>query len=178
MKRNKKSMMLLILLLLVLSISVGYAALNTTLNITGNTIIKSTSWNVRFKAGSANVASGSVSADAPVITDKKVTFNPTLSKPGEYYEFTVVVENVGGLDAKVSANPQITGLTDAQKKYTDVVVTYSDDNVISVGDSLENTTGTATYKVVVKYKDDIDASELPTEEQNMNIEFNVNYVQA
>ncbi len=53
MKKKKNSSFVVIALLLIVTISIGYAALSTTLNINGTSTIKTQTWDVHF----ANVKS-------------------------------------------------------------------------------------------------------------------------
>ena len=48
-KDNKKRYVLVMMLFLLVGISIGYAALATTLNINGNTTIEKASWDIHFE---------------------------------------------------------------------------------------------------------------------------------
>ena len=48
MKKKKNSSFVVIALLLIVTISIGYAALSTTLNINGTSTIKTQTWDVHF----------------------------------------------------------------------------------------------------------------------------------
>ena len=198
-QKNKKIMVVAIALLLL--ISIGYAAISTTLTINGTANIAATKWNVHFE--NLNVTSGSVTGDnvttaptAPAagsenISTVALSYNVTLNKPGDYYEFTVDVVNSGTIDAKIDTDGIIktikigeNDLTAAQAKLVDYTVTYSDNSEIAVGDTLGKN-GTAnngnkrTIKVRVAYKTDISNAELNAVNADMalTVNFGLNYVQ-
>ena len=180
MKKRKKSISVLVLLLLLLGVTVGYAALSSTLNITGTSTINSASWNVRFKAGSIATTTGSVTpTTAPTIAadNLNISYAITLNQPGDFFEFTVDVENAGGIDAKLGAVPTISGVSGTQANYVNYTVTYSDNTAPAVNDSLAHG-ATKKYKVRVEFKRDIDASQLPTAPETLNLTCSMNYVQA
>ena len=91
--KKKRNMYLIIVFVTALLIGVGYAILNSSLNITGSTKIKDNIWDVHFE--NVNVTSGSVSAPTPSISNgTNVTYTVTLNQPGDFYEFTVDVKIV------------------------------------------------------------------------------------
>ena len=174
---KKKQMYITIVFIVALVIGVGYALLNSTLNITGNTKIKENSWDVHFenfapKSGSVTATSAGINTGGTA-----VNYTVTLSKPGDFYEFEVDVVNKGSIDAMINTISN-TGLTNAQKKYMTYSVAYSDGTEIAEKQKLEATTGKETIKVKVEYKKDITASDLPSTEQTISLTFSVNYVQA
>ena len=104
MKANKQIRFLLIGILLV-TITVGYAFLNTTLSITGTTKIDSNTWDVRFSKIESEVVTGHASITTPAAIktttspNDTVEFNVHLSKPGDTYKLTVNRKNAGTIDA-------------------------------------------------------------------------------
>ena len=127
-KRNTKQL----LLILILTIALGYALLSTTLRINGTANINSNTWDVRWDNTSVHVATGSVTANTPTVTenDTKVSFAANLKQPGDFYEFTVDAINAGTVDAMIDdikttikdSNEQVTTLPN----YISFEVTYSD----------------------------------------------------
>lgn len=161
-------------ILLIVFISIGYALVSSNLNILGNAKINSVKWNVHFE--NVQVKTGSVSATIPSITDDtKVSYNVILNEPGNFYEFTVDVVNQGGIDAVID-KLNIDGLTDTQKKYLDYSVTYNDLSTIKVDDQLLSGK-TKVVLVKIKYRDDINASDLPSDGVEINLDVELNYVQ-
>jgi len=179
MKGNKRTNYIVVaILLLVVGISIGYAALTATLTITGNTTINKNTWDVHFET--LNVTEGSVTATTPAaISGSKLDINYaiTLAKPGDFYEFTVNVTNGGTLPAKLSATPQILGLSNDQKVYTTYTVTYSDGTAVQANDTIA-AGQSRTIKVRVQYRTDITDSQLPVAEQNPELTFSMNFIQG
>lgn len=177
-KNKKRNGMLVLLLLLVCFIAVGYAALSTSLKIDGTSNIGGASWDVHFE--NLQVTDGSVGAttDAAIQGDEtSISYAVDLNTPGDFYEFTVDVVNKGGIDAKVSKIPDISGVSASQDVYINYTVTYEDGTNISADDLLSKNTGVKTLKVRVEFDKNIDASQLPSTGQTLNLKFAVDYVQ-
>ena len=176
-KNNKKRSLLLILLLLVVGISIGYAALATTLNINGNTTIEKALWDIHFENLVKTTGSETATVDAAIDSTKTlIEYTVTLPKPGDFYEFTVDMVNAGTIDAMISEVLK-EGLTTDQEKYIEYSATYSDGVKLEEKDYLKSGE-TQNIKVRVKYRDDINADELPTENQSLSLKFMVTYIQA
>ncbi len=171
----KKKKFIFILLLIVI-ISVGFSAISATLSITGNSTIARNTWDVHFE--NVQVTSGSVTASTPVISnnDTQVTYNVTLNMPGDFYEFTVDAVNEGTIDAMIQTFSN-TGLTTEQEKYLSYSIKYDNDLDVANKHLLAHG-GTATYKVRVEYKTDLDPGDLPTSDQTITLTFSVTYEQA
>ena len=175
--KNKNKKIIVYVCLLILCISVGYAALSTTLNITGVSNIKSAKWDVHFD--NLKVNNDSVTATSPAVIDATktaVNYSVSLLKPGDSYSFTVDVVNAGTIDAMVSVVSN-TGLSDEQKKYVSYSVTYSNGLEVNTKDSL-NAGDKRKLKVEVRYRTDLSASDLPNEDKPLDLTFKVTYVQA
>ena len=177
MRKNNKKCMLVILLLLVVGISIGYAALTTTLNINGATKIEKASWDIHFE--NLVKSDGSVTATTEASIDSTKTlieYTVTLAEPGDFYEFTVDMVNKGTIDAMISEVLK-EGLSSDQEKYIEYTATYTDGVELEEKDYLK--VGTKeNIKVRVKYREDIDSNDLPTEESAISLSFKVTYVQA
>lgn len=176
-KKSGKKVVLSLLALLLLTITVGYAALSTTLNINGTSKINNATWDVHFK--NLEVTEGSVSATKAATIDSGKTaidYNVELIKPGDFYEFTVDVTNTGTIDAKLGEAPILSGVSAEQDVYTNYTVTYSDNTAINKDDKLA-AGATKKLKVRVEFDRNITNSQLPTEAQPLNLTFAMNYVQ-
>lgn len=101
---KRKSYILPIFALVVVILSVGYAAITATLNITGTSTITKNTWNIHFQ--DLSVTSGSVTAATPaaITTNNhaEITYTVTLPKPGDFYEFTVNIVNAGTIAANTT----------------------------------------------------------------------------
>ncbi len=176
-KKNSKKFVLALLVLLLLTVSVGYSALSTTLNINGTSKINNATWDVHFE--NIKVTSGSVSATKAATIDTATTtvnYNVDLTKPGDFYEFTVDVKNAGSINAKLSALPTLSGVSTKQDVYTNYTVTYKDGTAIKADDKLASGE-TKTLKVKVEFDKNVANNQLPTEAQTLNLTFAMNYVQ-
>lgn len=160
------------------SVTVGYAALSTTLSITGKGTLSKNSWDIHFENLVIVDNGASAVTTAPTIdsTKTKVSFNITLSKPGDSYEFTVDAVNKGTIDAMLSGF-SATSLTTDQQKYLTYTVTYGDGATISTKDYLKKGTS-ETIRVRVRFRDDLSATDLPSSAETLNLTATLVYVQA
>ena len=178
MKERKKRMGVLILLLLIGFITIGYAVLNSDLTITGTSHITNATWDVHFET--ISVTTGSVTATtAPTIASGglSITYEVTLTKPGDFYEFSVNVKNDGSVAAKLSAAPTISGPTTAQDVYTNYTFLNSDGTAVTAGQTIA-AGASKTYKVRVEFDRNISSDQLPTTAQNMTLTATMNWEQA
>ncbi len=184
MKRNRRGWYYLLFAVSILGITLGYAYLNTELQINGTTNVSSASWNVYWnnvQLGTNNVTT--VTTPATISTGKtEVSFNVDFKEPGDTYEFTVDAVNDGTIDAMISTFSKgvyaANGTTEKTlPDYLEYTVTYSDGVAIANKQLLESGK-TETYKVRVHYKEDITATQLPSTDDNYMFKFSVTYAQG
>ena len=169
-----------IILILFASIGVGYAALTSTISINGTTQITSAKWDVHF-ANVIETAGGVTATKAAAITagqTTEVTYEVTLPTPGTFYEFTVDVVNAGSLDAKLSADATVEGVSAAQAVYTKYSVVWSDTGVAPKTGDVITAGQKKTAKVRVEYNKDVTAAQLPTTDQVLTLTASMNFIQA
>ena len=178
MKKIKKNNYIILILIVLFCISVGYAVINRTLSITGNSEVVKNTWDIHFE--NVKVKEGSVTANTPVIdttTKLTVNFNVMLNLPGDFYEFTVDVVNSGTIDAMVDSVVKTPTLTASQAKYLNYSIEYQNGEQISTK-QLVKANEFVRIKVRVEYRDDLTENDLPTTTETLNLGFTVNYVQA
>ena len=179
MKKSRKKIKYLLLIILLLTVSIGYAYINSTLNITGVGTINNPTWDIHFD--NVQVKTGSVSTSNPATIDNPkttVNYSVEFTIPGQYYEFTVDVVNAGTIDGMVSVvsnklnGTEITTLPN----YLEYIVKYEDDIDIQPNQLLE-AGHSEKIKVHVGYKKNINNSDIPEGIQTLNFSFSVTYVQ-
>lgn len=181
MRHRRNDNKYIILLLVLFTVSIGYAALSTTLKINGTTFLTKNTWNVKWnnianQKGITPKTEPTIGEDENHNTDTLVTFGLDLTTPGDYFEFTVDAVNTGTIDAKVNTINK-NGIPDAYKDVIDYKVTYENLAPIKVGDRLDSNTKT-TYKVSVKYRDDINKNQIIGENIDLNLTLSISYDQA
>ena len=175
----------IITILLLLLLTVGYAILSNNLNINGTSKINNTTWNIYWD--NLVATEGSVSADILEVDSAKTTvsYDVTLFKPGDFFEFTVDAINDGSIDAMIDDIISTIKIGDGTEQnisssnippYLNYSVSYSDNIDIELNQRL-NAGESETYKVRIEFKKDINSSDLPTEEKNISLKFQVVYVQ-
>ena len=197
MKKNKKNKTLLTVIILLLAITIGYAAIATTLKINGSADVKSARWNVYWDENSIAVTEGSVATtqgNEARVTDSgktQIEYSVELSEPGDFYEFTVDAVNEGSLNAKIAPNGVKNNVYESDgttpknlPDYLGYTVKYAENDAdVTAGDVLEakkgNTPTRKKYKVRVWYKTDIDPSTLnESTTETLRLVFEVDYVQG
>ena len=178
MRKKSNQRLIAIAIVLLLAISIGYAALSTTLTINGTANIAANSWliyftNVQVKTGSVTATTAPTTSGTSTTT---LTWAVNLQTPGDFYEYYVDVKNDGTIDAMIGSLSN-TQLITTQAKYLDYTVTYSDGAVIEQYDKLDSNE-TVTLKVRVEYKTDLNPEDLPTETSAVTLTYTSNYVQA
>lgn len=176
-QKNKLNLFMIIGIVLLVSISLGTAIISSILSIKGNTTIKENSWVIYFD--SIRVSTDSVESEENAkITDHertRIDFTANLKEPGDLYEFTVYTVNDGSIDAMVDSVEKFE-LSEEQQKYLDFQVTYDNGKEIKRCDELDSHTR-RRVKALVKFKEDLEIGEYPSEDVNLELFFNINYVQ-
>ena len=169
-----------IFFLILVGMTVGFAAINTTLQLIGTLNISKTTWNIHWENPTKT---GGVTATQDVHLksgdDTTVEYQVKLTNPGDYYEFTVDAKNDGTIDGMITniSNKVYENNVEVNPTYLESTITYAD------GATIENNHLLAagkkeTYKVKVTYKTGLAADQLPDQEKTYNFRFTVTYMQA
>ncbi len=184
--KGKKNAFLILLLVLLLGITVGFATLGSTLQITGTSTIKNSTWDISADDSDIECPSGEVctinphnpetiTPDDGVPTPENpnpkgaiiwmdgntVYFKHLLSVPGDVFTFNVTYTNNGSVDAKVASVNQ-SQLNATAQQFLTYSATYEDGTAVAVGDILA-AGDDATFKITVSYKSTV--TTLPTAAQ-------------
>ena len=175
-RRNKKALYIVGFLFVLVAISIGYAYLTSVLKINGTTNISKNTWDVHFE--DISMITNTTDSSEPTLTeeDTVINFTTNLKVPTDEYSFSVKVVNAGSIDAMLSEVVKA-GVSTTQAKYTEFSVTYLDGTEINVKDKL-GAGKSLPLKVVVRYKDDITAADLPSSDQTLSLSMTLTYVQA
>ena len=176
--QDRKTLYLVLGLVLVsvFTLSVAYAAMETVLEIHGNSEVIASSWDIHLD--NVEVKSGSVSANTPSISGTStLSFDVELNTPGDYYEFTVDVVNGGSIDAMIDSVVKTPDLTSEQAKYIKYEITYANGESISTKQTLKKGTSTP-IKVRVEYRKDLVSSDLPSGTTELSLKLTLVYVQS
>lgn len=175
--RRILSLGLCLILICVFTLTIAYAALNAVLTIQGSAEVSAANWDIHFD--NIFVDSGSVVATkAPVKIDSStIDFSVVLSKPGDYYKFTVDVVNEGTVDAMIDSIIKLPELTTEEAKIIKYEITYSDGLPISEKHLLA-AGSSEKISVELKYRTDIIASDLLSTNVVLDLSIKANYIQA
>lgn len=137
---------------------------------------KDLNWKIEFQ--NINVQEGSVQPIKEATIDETKTgiaYEVLLNEPGDYYSFQADIVNSGTVDAKIY-NIIEKGITSIQERFLDYQITYADGTNISIDDTLL-AKQTKTINVLIKFKEDLNATDLPSIEQDLNLSYRIIYIE-
>ena len=179
---NYSSITILLLVVVVLVMSVGYANFTQSLKINGKTTVSSATWNIKLleETYSENEDGVSVEPENLILSGTSMSYKIKLEKPGDFYEFTIYAKNAGTFDA-VLTGITLSGLSETQKKYMTYELVYNETSTYKTTTdnlSIEMKSGaTVPVKVLVRYFQPDAASDLPSEQQEIDLVATLNYQQ-
>ena len=164
-RRSKKSKnRILMLLLLILSITIGFALLSTTLKINGFANVKGNRFDIHWDESSIVETEGSNEATTPATVidqeKKNISFAVELRLPGQFYEFTVDAVNSGTIAAEIDTielnyYPAGSDVPTSLPEHLEYKIEYANGGQISPGDLLKPGKS-IKYRVRFGYKSSID----------------------
>ena len=171
---------IMLLVVAIITMSVGFAVYSSNLEINGTATVQNSNWNVEFDTDSFQETVGGVEPDTePVINVTSVSYDVTLTEPGDFYEFTIDVANSGTFDAK------LVGITmsdiSTYSAYLKHTVTYGSTPYTTSQSGLSVplvASDTETVTVRVEYVQPDSAADLPQTAQEVTLNVTLNYEQA
>lgn len=177
---SKTNSIVLFLFAFVLLLGVGFAYINTDVEVQGAGKVTSSKWDVHFDNVQVN-ENGFNSVEGnplPSIVDNyTVTFNVELDSPGDFYEFNIDVVNEGTIDAMINDIIISPELSLEQAKLFKYDIKYSDGVDLEKNQSLR-AGETKTLKVLFKYNELEDYLDYSEENQSFEFSITINYVQV
>ncbi|MBR6073021.1 MAG: InlB B-repeat-containing protein [Bacilli bacterium] len=179
--KNKYYLIGIISVFLLLIITLGTAALRSTLSIVGTTKIQENTWEIYFDHVHDEQFNDNVtpSKHAVIIDNEKTQIEFTVDlKPGEVYEYTVDMINDGSINSSIE-DIQKTVLSAAQKKYLDFDIIYTEGDSAGLEPKVCDKLNAGTkreIKISVRYKDGLDVSEYPSEDLHLTLFFSITYI--
>lgn len=143
----------IIIIILILSISIGFAILSSTLSIDSNISIADASFDVHFD--NVEKINSSIENDTYTYSENNTVLNfaVPLDKPGDYVDYKLYVVNSGTIDAALDS---ITvNIPQAAQDYITYSLTYYNGSNPTSGDLLKRGTN-KPLKIHIEYKYDID----------------------
>ncbi|MBR4618256.1 MAG: hypothetical protein IKO49_03025 [Bacilli bacterium] len=164
MSMNKsKSALIAILVVGLVTMTVVYATLSTTLTISNSATVAATKWDIHFENLAQEAITGSNTAEvktpAAIETDttKISGLSVEFKKPGDFVTYTVNVKNAGDIPAKLTTYTPGTPTCSTNTSFcsnVEYTITYSDGTAIKVGDTIASK-ASKTLKVTIKLKANI-----------------------
>ena len=179
-KISYSGVVITVLVLAVLVMSIGFAAFSANIQLNGTAQVSNSKWHVYLDDSTYEKTVGSVEpTEAPDIQETSMTYSVNLTKPGDFYEFTIHVKNDGTFDAN------LTGITMSSiaehQNYLKYTVTYDGTEYNTTTSSLSlplvAETGDKEVKVRVEYVQPSDATQLPSDVKTVTLNATLNYAQ-
>ena len=186
--RNFQTVIMGVLAAALLVMAVGYAAVfNETLTINGTATAKAAKWDIHFDSSTYTESTGSVTATSHTVNSTSMSYNVTLAKPGDFFEFTIDVVNAGTFNANLTSITLTNSITSTQANYLTYTFYYNGTAYAASASSLSipikaadtsSDDDTATVKVRLDYVQPANASNLPTTDQEVTLNVSLDYQQA
>lgn len=167
MNKNRKLRLIMVigLCLVICLLTVAYATLSKSLNITGTATLKSNTWDVHLENVSCT-KTGGASVGSPTVNGTNIQFSEmTLIQPGDTVTCTFNVKNAGSVSAKLSntvvSTPTYEGIGSTATADVNLVkanctytFTYSDGTSIATNNSYATIAAgsSRTMKLYATYK--------------------------
>lgn len=161
MNTRSKNTLLVVLIIAVVSMTVVYAALSTTLSIKSSAKISATKWDIHF--ANLELVENSGSNTGTVIRPAQILDNTTqignlivdLKKPGDFVSYTFDIVNNGDINAKLNsivlATPNC-GANQSACSKLEYYVRYTQSGVTPVVGNTLNKKSTINATLTIKYK--------------------------
>lgn len=152
--RGARTIGIIALVVAVVGMSVGFAALQQILTISGSTTVKGSTWGVSFQSLNEPDKTGSATIDTEAelkLGSTTMDFAVSLYQPNDEVIYTFQVKNTGSINAKISAI-SLSGVDTATAANVTYTLTYGDDSPINVNDTLD-ANEVKNLKLTVLYND-------------------------
>lgn len=174
------TVIIFLLVAAVIIMSVGYANFSSKLEINGTAKVGASSWKVEILKDTYAESTGSATVSSKDFTETTMTYEVSLTEPGDFYEFTVNVKNSGTFDASLTGIT-MTALSEAEAKYLTYEVYYNGTKYTASNANIENVVlnsgDTVPVKVIVKYVQPAAAADLPATEQSITLDASFSFAQ-
>jgi len=149
--KGRRNIAIIALVVAILGMTVGFAALQQTLNIQGTATVRAATWDIRFANLSTPTLAGAAVVDTPATLTLGTTMNfgVSLSQPNDSVTYEVDMVNNGSISARISS-VTLTGVTEAAAENITYTLTYANGNPIAVNDVLAPGE-TRRIRLIVRY---------------------------
>ena len=183
-ERKVKIITLVAVIVAVIGLTIAFAAMSRTLNIHGSGTMDPVNWDIYFeniKLKSDTSPSSVTGNPTPTTGNTAATINNlnvTLKNPGDEVVWTADITNNGDVNAEIQSFSLTPNLTNELLEFTAIYTDeYEHGHVITVGDMLY-AGETRNITISFKYKDITDESLLPDEAEEINVSYQIVYVQS
>lgn len=202
--KKQRTLAIFALAIALIATTVAYAALSTTLQVSGTVTKKGGTWNIYISKISNVTKTGDalITTNPTTISGKstmKINFTATLAKPGDSVSFDFTVANSGSINAKINS-PYYIGPrfiqsdgaaggtysdSESSKVLKDIIctltyngtkITSSNSSILSLDAAKNNVPTTKTIHMSCVYNET--ATTVSSENASMKFELSLPYIQA
>lgn len=175
---SNKDLLIIALITCIVSSSIAYATISTTLVITNNLSIKAHNWDIHFENLQQETITGNNSAEIikNAVIEKDTTkitgLDVSLKKPGDFVSYTFDIKNDGEINARLTTLNIGTPICNPDSlicKDIEYTLKYANGSDIKVTDMI-NKGQLKKVKLTIKYKE--------TSTQSTDVDVNVNGLDA
>ena len=143
-KKNKRErsryireLLIMAILLAIIAVTVSYAVVNVTLEVSGVSSARVANWSVVFDSADVNKKTGTAEViQSPRIRGLNVHYEVRLNNPGDSVTIKAVVKNKGNMDAKLESYDVI-GVPSQYEQYVSYKITGEDNTTLTPGKILK-----------------------------------------
>jgi len=147
----KNKTIILILIIFILTLGIGYASLESDMNIDGDISIEGNTFRV-YEDGVVVLPTSNVSGNVNLTNyNKTINFNTTLGHQGEKFEFIAYVNNTGTLDAMLNS----TTISGVESELLQFSLSYADGQALEQYDKFPKNCS-KPIKISIEYIGNID----------------------
>lgn len=176
-ERKIKTLSIIALIVAVLGLTVAFAALSTTLNITGTAKVpnETTSWDIHFDNLNTELIGEGKVTTAPTVSATEIKgYEVSILKPGDGAKFTFDVVNSGKIDATLSSitelkpvctvtNPESSAEADKVCADLTYTLTYTDSGDAVAANDVLNKGTTKNLTLTLVYNNNVSTT-LPSDD--------------
>lgn len=150
----------------IVGVSVAYAALSATLNITGDVTVKDNQFNVKWtsKTNIQTTGEATVTKDVTIADSEsqKITWAADFNMPGDSITFTATLKNVGNVPARLAAETESTKYITGGNAAFEYTVTVDGADISTKAGKILNSTQEKVVTVTVTLPEDTEVATFNT----------------
>lgn len=165
-QRNNRIVIIIALIISIISLSIAYAAMSSTLKINSKIFMNKVNWRIKYSNVNLKEKYGTAKENKKAyLSDELIIFDINLEKNNDKIAYEFTVENSGDFDAQLAVEPIINGIPNELKEKVKCTITDIDGNIVKINDELLKGT---SKKFIITFEL-VDSSFLADKDRELNI---------